>query len=143
VVNSYLSTAEGASIRGEFRKLERTIEVAFWDVTYTAWSLNRPDEPGASWDEGTADETWYLVATGDGKLRGGKGGPAIGGELIYQQDPYELRHRVEEGLAARMKIVIGARLFRVDSVADRAGDRQHATAYLTEIFGEPVPEVTP
>ena len=140
---SFIPAGEVPAIRQAFRDLEDTIKVTFWDVAWSAWSLDRPENgPTQSWSKGTADETWYLVATGDGKLRGGKGGPAIGGQLIYQQDPYELRHEVAANLRQRMKIVVGNRLFRVDSVADRAGERQHATAYLTEIFGEELPGVT-
>lgn len=134
---SYISDAEAADIRGEFRNLEDTIRPIFWDVTWTAW---KTDRPVGTWDNGTASETWEKVGTGDGRLSGGKGGPMVGGELIYQRDPYELRHLVSDNLAPNMLIVIDGRSFRVDSVADRAGERQHATAYLTELFGVTPPE---
>ena len=140
---SFISTAQTARIRQQFRNLEDTVKVVFWDVSWVAWVKVRPEDGDEdSWTGGTARETWHATGTiGTGRLReNGQGGPVVGENVIYQQAPYRLRTDVSPALDATMWLVVdGDRLFKVNGFTDRGGERQHGHAYLTEIFGEALP----
>lgn len=141
---SVVSTKRAARIRSRFRDLEDTMQVVFWDVAWTAYRLRREKDGTDTWDNGKKGEEWPQAASGTGRLSpNGSGGPTIGDGLIYLQAPYRLRCRVDDRLEAGMRLVIEDRLFKVEFVEDRSGERQHCNAYLTEIFGEELPGVTP
>lgn len=154
MVTSYVSAAEAAAIRQEFRNLEATVKATFWDVTWTAWKRDRPT---GTWDTGTAGETWVPMGAGTGRLReNGAGGPVAGEVVISIESPYALQTDVSTFDAFRTPdagksehdvssayLVIEGRLFRVDAFKPRGGERQHATAYLTEQFNVALPEVAP
>lgn len=140
-------------LRRRFRDLEDTMEAVFWDVAFQVWKRTRPD----GWKEGMAGEGWQQAASGAGRLRENRGssggGPIVGDGAIYQQAPYRLRCKVETFDAFRVPkedgqseheirtawIVVGDRLFRVVAFAPLGGERQHATAYLTEVFDMELP----
>ncbi len=150
---SFISPAEAIDIRAEFRNLEDTVKAVFWDVSWAAWTIDRPN----GWDAGTDPEAWEMVATGTGRLReNGAGGPVIDENVIYTQAPYVLRTDVDAFDAFRTAdsgesehdvstawLVIESRLFRVNAFSPRGGQRQHANAYLTEVFDRTLPAVTP
>jgi hypothetical protein len=151
-----MTPARAARIRQKFRHLEDTVKVVFWDVEWVLWRRTRPI---GSWDAGTAGEGWELIGSGTGRLReNGRGGPVSGDGPIYQQAPYRLRVNVdafdafrapsedgrsEHETSAAWMVIDGRRLFKVMSFAPRGGERQHANAYLAEMFDVELPAGVP
>ena len=155
MVLSHVSTAEAESIRGEFRRLEDTMKTIFWDVTWTAYRIDRPT---GTWDAGTESEEWEAVASGTGRLsENGAGGPVQGETVISIESPYRLRtdadafdaFRTPDGsnsdhdVSTAWLVIDNSRLFKVDSFKPRSGERQHANAYISEVFDRALPAVTP
>lgn len=154
MVLSYIGAGEAAAIRAAFRRLEATIQVTFWDVTFAVW---RKDRPATSWDDGTATERWEQVGAGIGRLTAnGLNGPQASEGMIFPESPYLLKTDVNafdvfrapdasesEHDVSRAWLVIEGRLFKVDAFKPRAGERRHATAAITEVFNVALPEGTP
>ncbi len=145
-----MTPARAARIRSKFRDLEDTIQTVFWDVSWELWRRDRP----SGWVSETTPERWVRIATGLGRLReNGSGGPVIGDGQIYQQAPYRLRvdesafdafrmptaGKSEHDVSSAWLVIEGVRLFKVTAFAPRAGERQHANAYLSEVFDAELP----
>ncbi len=145
MVLSHVTVAEAASINAEFRRLEATAQVIWWDVAWTAWTKDRPEAGDTSpWNKATATEAWKKGATGTGRLReNGGGGPSVSEDVIFPDSPYRLRTLASAALDTNTWLVIDGRLFKVDAWKPRGGDRTHASAYLSEAIGQTVPTDPP
>ena len=128
----------------------------FHDDTFTIWTKHRPESEDGSWNAGTADELWAKGTEGTGKLyENGSGGPQMGEGMIFPDSPYRFRtltsdfaDYAEDGKSAadlsHLWLVINTtRLFTVDVVKIEDVDDLLATVYIREVFGAPLPEVTP
>ena len=131
------------SIRGEFRRLEDTMKTIFWDVTWTAYRIDRPT---GTWDAGAEPEAWEAVASGTGRLsENGAGGPVQGETVISIESPYRFRTLAAVAFTPGITwlVINGDRLFRVHAFKVEDDGDTLANAFLEEVFGRDLPAVTP
>lgn len=132
-INSFLSPAAAARVQQQFRRLEKTVEVVFWDIVWEAFIVDRPENV-------YGQDIWKSTGIGEGKLRDtGIIDPSSNEEILMPEAPYRLQCRVDSGLTDRHTLVIEGRVFKVEAFKPRAGERQHANAYLREMFYKKIP----
>lgn len=133
-----------AQIRTIRTQLLTDVQAGFSPDAFVAWRKNRPSVGVETWDNGGADEDWVQVGSGTGILRAnGSEGPVIGEDVIYQQAPYVFRTERVTWLVAGLRLVIGTRQFHVEGVPVEDAEDPIVRAYLTEVFNEQLPGVTP
>lgn len=151
MVRPFLSAADVAAIEGLRQQGFATVQ-QFWRDTFALWTLDRPV---GTWDAGTVLEGWLPMGTGTGRLyEQGPGGVTADEAVIVTESPYRLRLLASAFAAVATEpgdsapdltnlyaVVNGARLFRVDSVKTEDRDDRLATAYLTELFDRPLPDL--
>ena len=140
-----ISDRTWSQIRGLRTSGLQELQDKFSMDTFASFALDREDSGADTWDNGKKGEAWIQVATGEGKLSAnGEGGPTIGEGLIYMQAPYVFRTDLASGIVANQRLVInGSRLFKVEAAPIEDSEKPIIRAYLAEIFGVPLPEVTP
>jgi hypothetical protein len=132
---SFLSPAAAERVQDSFRRLEVTVETVFWDVTWEAFVVDRPAASNVY-----GQDVWRSTGTGEGKLRDtGIIDPSSNEEVLMPEAPFRLQCRVDSNLSDRHTLVIEGRVFKVEAFKPRAGERQHANAYLREMFYKKVP----
>lgn len=135
MVDSYLSPAQAAKVQASFRRLEKTVETTFWDLTWESFIIERPDD-----EDVYGEDTWWKAGEGKGRLRDtGVIEPSHNEGIFLPNAPFRMQCLAASALTTNHYLVIEGRVFKVESFKPRAGERTHAHAYLREQFFTALP----